>query len=443
MDLMRLAQLFVSPRSLSILQHLDPLKARWAGGREGPAWLRAMGPTGPIPAACSSSLSQLPLSQGSQKNTRSLSSDPSQPSSMATQEEEEEESFGTLSNKYSSRRMFHKSTAQLYNLRLKEQDQEDKERELEPKSWQGRRNTPYWYFFQCKHLIKEGKLAEALDLFERQMLKEERLQPLECNYTVLIGGCGRAGYLKKAFRLYSDMKKRDLEPSDATYTALFNVCAESPWKDSALQSALKLRQQLQTNNFQLNLKTYHALLKMAAKCADLRMCLDVFKEIIHKGHAVTEETFSYLLMGCIQDKKTGFRYALQTLLPVLAKRGIVPNFQTFCNLAIGCHRPQDGLQLLADMKKSQMTPNTHIYSTLINAALKKLDYTYLINILKDMRQNRVPVNEVVIRQLEFAAQYPPTFDRVCAPSSTVPIVSLASATPHPWFWSSGIGILLL
>ncbi|XP_038618468.1 pentatricopeptide repeat-containing protein 1, mitochondrial [Tachyglossus aculeatus] len=593
----------------------------------------------------------------------------------------EECDFGTLSDTYSSRKVFRKTSPEFHNLRLKGQDEPPEEEELR-KVRRGRRNTPYWYFLRCKALIKEDKLVEALDLFERQMLKEERLQPMESNFTVLIGGCGRVGYLKKAFKLYNDMKKRQLEPTEATYTALFNACAESPWSDSALRAALKLRQQLRLRNVRLNLKTYHALLKVTARCSDLSLCFDVLKEVVGQGHAVTVETFNFLLMACIQDKKSGFRYALQvwrtmsmwgikpeghsynlmlraardcemgnpalasdlllgagerrpaliqprtgkrgppgssavTLLDVeflekqmcresvreteeppvlaetqaagrerlepgkqtapggdaapsrspaglepvgfagpvcpprpnlldlksahqnvaglggaatpadrlalmgdmegflgqmekdgvapdiktltllaevvrpdrraeasllavleehrveadvaffntllrkrskrkdlegakelllaLAQRRMYPNLQTFCNLAIGCTRKKDGLQLLKDMKEVGMRPNAHVYSTLINAAVKQLDYAYLIALLRDMRQAQVPVNEVIVRQLEFAAEYPPSFDRYKEKNTYLEKVDGFRAyykqwlqampgeeTPHPW-----------
>lgn len=46
----------------------------------------------------------------------------------------------------------------------------------------------------------------------------------------------------------------------------------------------------------------------------MRLLSSLAQEIIHKGHKVTEETFSFLLMGCIQDKKAGFLKAVQVSL---------------------------------------------------------------------------------------------------------------------------------
>lgn len=63
-------------------------------------------------------------------------------------------------------------------------------------------------------------------------------------------------------------------------------------------------------------------------------------------------------------------------------------------------------------QEAGLQPNTHVYSALIGRASRRLDYAYLKTLLKSMRDKGVWPNQVIIKQLEFAAQYPPNFDKV-------------------------------
>ncbi|XP_043097755.1 pentatricopeptide repeat-containing protein 1, mitochondrial [Puntigrus tetrazona] len=596
-------------------------------------------------------------------------------------EEDTSVAFGDYSRKFSSRRTFRKtSPEQQLDLKYRDEDEADAQLVETFKSKTGRKNTPYWYFLKCKRLIKEDKLAEALVLFETDMLKGERLQPEEFNYTVLIGGCGRVGYLKKAFQLYNNMKKRGIEPSDATYTALFNACAESPWKQAGLEQALNLKQELLRKNIPLRAITQHALLKTVAIAGDLKSCFQILREMLQNGQPITQETFHYLLMSCVKDKQHGFRLALQvwhqmirigikpdaqnynillrvardcgigdtglafalllkrtdevtpkltsgrksrrtkvkeemlcqhldmdafeselfadthiqeneqvketdfclpnakeqckidtspnetqmvsvsqsgsltcqsqssrlpnlldpstchsgvvalgpvksaadrlalignlegflekmvkdglepniktvTLLAdvmepdsqsvqslinvaknsgvtldemffniiirrvakagdldgakavkaLMVNRGLVANAQTFCGIALACRRQKDAVQLLTEMESCGLVPNAHVYSALISQAVKRLDYAYLQELLQHMHKLQVPPNDVIIRQLEFAAQYPPSYDKLKSRNTYMDKIDgfrgfyrqwlkfmPGQETPHPW-----------
>ncbi|XP_076004167.1 pentatricopeptide repeat-containing protein 1, mitochondrial [Genypterus blacodes] len=247
----------------------------------------------------------------------------------------EDSAFGSLSADLSSRRSFKKSSPDIRDQVEEEEAEEERETSGAHRR-PGRRNTQYWYFLQCKKLIKENKLQQALDVFNIDMLQGERLQPEEFNYSVLIGGCGRAGQLQQAFRLYNDMKKRGLTAKDATYTALFNACAQSPRKQVGLQQALKLEQELRRKNYPLSSITYHALLKTHAMTNHLQACVHILREMLQNGHVVTQETFHYLLMASLKDKDAGFRLALQVWSQML-RSGIVPDSQNY-NLLLRCAR---------------------------------------------------------------------------------------------------------
>uniref|UniRef100_S4RZJ3 Pentatricopeptide repeat domain 1 n=1 Tax=Petromyzon marinus TaxID=7757 RepID=S4RZJ3_PETMA len=174
------------------------------------------------------------------------------------------------------------------------------------------------------------QLEEALRLFEETGLKQQRLQPEEFNFTVLIGACARAGLTRRAFRLYNDMKKRGLTPSSHTYTALFNACAECGRPEQGLALAEKLWAELQQKfgRADTHLFTYHALLKVYARYGSLAPAINVLKEMVGNGVVPTSTTLSFLLEAARRDPSEGFRHALQ-LWRWMERVGVAPNLHNY------------------------------------------------------------------------------------------------------------------
>lgn len=71
-------------------------------------------------------------------------------------------------------------------------------------------------------------------------------------------------------------------------------------------------------------------------------------------------------------------------------------------------------------QEAGLRPNVQVFSALIGRAMRRLDYIYLKTLLKTMSSMEVWPNEVIIRQLEFASQYPPNYNQVSVRTGVSP-----------------------
>ncbi|XP_071544899.1 pentatricopeptide repeat-containing protein 1, mitochondrial [Panulirus ornatus] len=186
---------------------------------------------------------------------------------------------------------------------------DERERRYQEARWE-RRHSPQYYGQQMKNLCKEKKLSAALKILEEEM-PAVRAKPNDFCFQVLINACGRAGYTKKAFQLYNQMKKRGLKVQPVAYTGLFNACANSPWPETdGLKRATQLREQLLQNGYLFNQIISHAMIKAFGRCGDINTAFQIVDDMIEQGLLVTTSTINFLLQACISDKETGFRHAI-------------------------------------------------------------------------------------------------------------------------------------
>lgn len=161
-----------------------------------------------------------------------------------------------------------------------------------------------------KEHLKAKRIKEAIDVLEVKMIKEDRVKPENYIYNLLIGGCARTGYTKKAFQLFNRMKQRDLVVTGGTYTSLFNACAMSPFLADGLQRANQLRELMKEKDYVPNIQNYNAMVKAYGRCGDILTAFQLVDEMVTKRLPVRVDTMNHLLQACATDTQLGFRHAL-------------------------------------------------------------------------------------------------------------------------------------
>lgn len=208
-----------------------------------------------------------------------------------------------------------------------------------------------------KSHIQRKDLKAALEVLD--LIKANRDKPDVYMYNLLLRAFAVAGDLKKCRSLYATMKKLGLECKDATYTSLFNVCANYPHKDVAITYLEDLRQELALKNILLNETHYNAMIKAYGRHGAILKAFSLADEMRDKRLPTGIITFNSLLIGTISNEEAGLRHAL-VVWHLLRRHAITPSIATY-NLFLRAIRDTKLGELKVNDVLIESPPQCHVY----------------------------------------------------------------------------------
>ncbi|XP_037043514.1 pentatricopeptide repeat-containing protein 1, mitochondrial-like [Bradysia coprophila] len=231
--------------------------------------------------------------------------------------------------------------------------------------------TEEQYAYRIKKHLNNNRLKEAIDVLEIQMIEQDQVKPKTYIFNLLISGCAHAGSSSKAFNLYTKMQQYGVNVTNATYTSLFNACANGPWPHDGLNKARRLREILLEKNYEPNAPNYNAMIKAFGRCGDVTTAFKLVDEMESKDLDIQVGTYNFLLQACISDVNYGFRHALMVWNKIYQRR-LLPDLHSF-NLMFRCVRDCS----IGDIKTMQQV--NLLGSTLDSDEQSKINDNQLLN----------------------------------------------------------------
>lgn len=152
------------------------------------------------------------------------------------------------------------------------------------------------YMYNILRLIKRGENEKADEIFH-SMLESRRVRPDTAIYNAIIKAHANTGDIKSAFKLFNDLKKRNLSPSYHTYSTMFGACSKAGPK--AVSILHKLISEIDRRDVKLNTVSYNAQLSALVHCGLVDKVFETFSSSQMPSSSI--ETFGILLLAAAKD----------------------------------------------------------------------------------------------------------------------------------------------
>ncbi|PWA61937.1 pentatricopeptide repeat (PPR) superfamily protein [Artemisia annua] len=179
------------------------------------------------------------------------------------------------------------------------------------------------------------------------------------SYTSLIDGYVEADQIDKALTIFADLKRKNIEPNEFTFSSLIKACAN--------QASLEQGVQLHALVFKYNLNqdpfVSSVVVDMYGKCGLLDQSIQAFNKISKANEYAWNS-----LMGVFAHHGLGHE-AIDVFNKMLVEK-LKPNAVTFINLLNACSHSglvKEGLSYFDSMEKVyKLTPRSEHYSCVVD-----------------------------------------------------------------------------
>ena len=235
----------------------------------------------------------------------------------------------------------------------------------------------------------------ACEVFRR--MKKAGIKPSVVSYSALISAAEKGGQWKLALDVLEEMKEAGFGANVVAYSAAISAVA----KGGQWEIALRLFREIQASGGQPSIITFNATMTALEKGMKWELALDLFEEMKMRNMPITVVSYGSAISAC--DKGTqASQFGIPARYRLMIAHRVVDTFSPFLETGLQyrqclefldemtelgiqknvvifgaatscmekCCRPDISFQLMERMKLEGVTPNVHIYNSVISACGK-------------------------------------------------------------------------